>query len=122
MKKQITVEEAGVSMYHVLDGDIDDVIDNLHKLKVELLQRHPDCTIQMDLSQDYDEVYYNYIVRRYETDDEYLARMAQEEARREKRRQQALERQKREQAKRDEVIKSEQDLLKKLLEKYGAPK
>lgn len=119
-KKEIMMHVEELSPYR-LDGEIDEVITGLHTLKMEMRQRFPDATLMLDFRQEWDEVYFELRVSRLETDEEFLARLAQAEARREKRKQAEAQRKVRRQIAEDEAIKAERKLLLELLEKHGMP-
>lgn len=123
MKKKILVVHAQpLSPYDLMDGPLESCIDKLQELHEAARARFPSCELELDLSQDYDEMYLNLIVRRLETDDEYTGRMAatalkQEKARlaNEVRKQRVIEKQK-------AAEKAELELLHRLFTKYGVPK
>lgn len=120
-KKEIKMHVEELSPYSLLDGEIDEVITGLHTLKMEMRQRFPDATLMLDFRQEWDDVYFELHVSRLETDEEFHARQAKAEARREKRKQAQAQRKVRRQIAEDEAIKAERKLLLELLEKHGMP-
>lgn len=121
-KKLVVLHREILSPYVLLDGPIATCIEALQELEDSLRNKFPDCELVLDLSQDYEDIHLDLIVRRLETDDEYTGRMAatalkQEKARlaNEVRKQRVIEKQK-------AAEKAELELLHRLFTKYGVPK
>lgn len=121
-KKILVVHEQPLSPYDLMDGPLESCIDKLQELREMMQAKFPSCELELDLSQDYLEMYLNLMVHRPETEDECIARLAKEAQKREKARLANEARAQRQTAKQMAAEKAELELLHRLFTKYGAPK